>query len=106
MCLLAAPAAELRDRWLVRDAGNPMAGRRRQAAAAWFLAASEALGDAALAAIEPDASAAQRVAELQRALDAVTDHELLHQHLFDAVVQQAAGSSTAPGRGHGASPTA
>jgi hypothetical protein len=88
-CQLPAPATELRDRWLVGDGGDPAAVRRRQAAA-WFLAAGEALGDAALAAMDATAPAARRMAQLQAALEAVTDHELLHQRLFDAAAQLAA----------------
>lgn len=51
---------------------------------AWFVAASEALGDAAIARAAPDAHPHDRVEDLFAALDAVPDHEKLHQALADA----------------------
>lgn len=93
-CLVPAPPADCRDRWLTRRAAATLRSR----AAAWFLAAGEALGNAALAAIDPDAPPDRRMRDLRRAVDAVTDHELLHQHLFDAVARLAA-ATTNPARG-------
>ncbi len=52
----------------------------------WFIAASEAVGDAALAwaaAVSP-AGTMERLAALETAVAAVADHELLHQALADA----------------------
>jgi len=48
---------------------------------AWFCAAAEALGDAAIAGINPKLPAAFRVDHLLAAIDAVPDHEKLHQRL-------------------------
>lgn len=50
----------------------------------WFLAANEALGDAAIAALNPKDPAAWRVDDLLDALDALPDHEKLHQALAAA----------------------
>jgi hypothetical protein len=50
----------------------------------WFLGAAEALGDAAIATIDPKLPALWRVEDLILALDAFPDHEKLHQHLADA----------------------
>ena len=52
--------------------------------AEWFIAAGEALGDAAIAQIPADLHPAWRVDDLVRALDAHPDHEKLHQRLADA----------------------
>jgi len=50
----------------------------------WFLAAGEALGDAAFKAIDGRLPAIWRVEDLLIALDGFPDHEKLHQHLADA----------------------
>lgn len=50
----------------------------------WFLSAGEALGDAALARINPKDPAHYRVDDLLEFLDAVPDHEKLHQALAAA----------------------
>ncbi len=50
----------------------------------WCLAASEALGDAALALVDEPPGAAGRIAALETMLAAVADHEILHQRLGDA----------------------
>ncbi len=52
--------------------------------AQWFLEASEKLGDAALADVDPTLKGIQLVDELQTRLNVFTDHELLHQRLADA----------------------
>lgn len=50
----------------------------------WFLATNEALGDAAIAAVKPGDPPAWRVDDLLEALDALPDHEKLHQALAAA----------------------
>ncbi|MEK6701416.1 MAG: hypothetical protein AABZ53_04075 [Planctomycetota bacterium] len=50
----------------------------------WFLAANEALGDWAIASIEPETHPWYRVDCLLEALDALPDHEKLQQRLGDA----------------------
>ncbi|GAB4108780.1 MAG: hypothetical protein Kow00105_16580 [Phycisphaeraceae bacterium] len=52
--------------------------------ARWFLEASEKLGDAALADVDPTLTGVQLVDELQKRLNVFTDHELLHQRLADS----------------------
>ena len=47
----------------------------------WFQAAAEALGDAAIASVDPDEPAAHRVLDLIERLDALPEHEKLHQAL-------------------------
>lgn len=58
----------------------------------WFLAANEALGDAAIEAIPATASVHQRVDALMERLEALPDHEKLHQALADAARDAARGS--------------
>ena len=62
------------------------------AAAHWFIAASEALGDAALEAVDAPRGSLERVEQLEAMVVAVNDHELLHQALGDAARAVAAGS--------------
>lgn len=50
----------------------------------WFVNASEALGDAALALVEAPRGSRERVEQLEGFITACGDHELLHQALFDA----------------------
>lgn len=50
----------------------------------WFLSAAEAVGDAAIARINPRLPAAFRVDQLMEFLDAIPDHEKLHQRLEEA----------------------
>ncbi|MEM1446863.1 MAG: hypothetical protein AAGF84_12460 [Planctomycetota bacterium] len=50
----------------------------------WFVTASEALGDAALALVEAPRGSRERVEQLEGFITACGDHELLHQALFDA----------------------
>lgn len=66
------PASPTRDR--VTD-GIPMD---------WFEAAAEALGDAGFDSVDAAAPAAHRVEDLIDRLQAVPEHEKLHQHLADA----------------------
>lgn len=49
----------------------------------WFMKASEALGDAAYAAVDADPGTPQRFDELAEALNSATDHEILHQRLAE-----------------------
>ena len=49
----------------------------------WFLDAGEVLGDAALAAVDPQLKGEPRIEALQQCLLAVTDHEIIHQRLGD-----------------------
>jgi hypothetical protein len=51
---------------------------------AWFAGALEALGDSALADIDPELELERRIDLLMIQLDAHPDHELLHQALADA----------------------
>ena len=51
---------------------------------AWFLRASEALGDAAISQVEAPLGDVERVTGLESMLDVVTDHEKLHQRLGEA----------------------
>ncbi len=50
----------------------------------WFTAASESIGDAAIARVKPNLPASWRVDELLLYLDAIPDHEKLHQRLAEA----------------------
>ncbi len=52
--------------------------------AEWFEAAGEALGDAAIASVDPGLHPAWRVDDLMALLDAFPDHEKLHQGLEGA----------------------
>ena len=56
---------------------------------AWLVGATEALGDEAIAAVDPDIAAADRVSALLDRLNTVVDHEKLHQALMDACHQAA-----------------
>lgn len=61
------------------------------AAGHWFIAASEALGDAALARVEAPLGSLEHVEQLERMVAAVGDHEILHQRLADAARAMPAG---------------
>jgi len=50
----------------------------------WFLDACEALGGAALATVKAPLGDPQRIEQLERCLEAVPDHEIIHQALGDA----------------------
>jgi hypothetical protein len=73
-----APPAELIGRWLPAQSGGPASPSH------WFMQASEALGNAAIAACTAPLGDALRVEQLEQAVSAVGDHELLHQALADA----------------------
>lgn len=62
--------------------------------AAWFMAASEAVGDAGIARVRPTDPAAWQAEDLFDALDAAPDHEKLHQHASRAC--EAASREPAP----------
>ncbi len=55
------------------------------AAGHWFIAASEALGDAAFSQVDAAMGSLERVEQLERMVAAVGDHEILHQRLAEAV---------------------
>ena len=50
----------------------------------WFMQASEALGDAAIDAIDAASGSLAYLQALEQALSCVDDHEILHQRLADA----------------------
>lgn len=79
VCRVPAPPAECVNQKLVP--GEDQAGA---AAAHWFIAASEALGDAALAQVDAPVGSQQRLEQLEAMVAAVSDHELLHQALSEA----------------------
>ncbi len=93
---VAPPAAPLppRPRAPRRRAKAPSPPESRRAGSAppgepvpspeWFLAANEALGDAALAEVNPAAHPETRIEALMLRLAAHPDHEKLHQALADA----------------------
>jgi len=83
-CDVPAPPAEL-----VHQRVDP---GRHHAAAHWFIAASETLGNAALASVEAPLGTLDRVGQLEAMLAAVGDHELLHQRLADAARALIAGT--------------
>jgi hypothetical protein len=64
--------------------------------AAWFQGANEALGDHAIAGVKPDEHPWWRVDDLMEALDALPDHEKLHQAL--AAACRSAHTTPAPDR--------
>jgi len=64
---------------------------------AWFEHAGEALGDSAIAKIDDELHPHWRVDELMEALDAVPEHEKLHQALADAC-RSATGTEEPTGR--------
>ncbi|MEM9414145.1 MAG: hypothetical protein AAGA29_01545 [Planctomycetota bacterium] len=74
----SAPPSAWQSRW------TPGGSDTTSTPAHWWMQASEALGNAALASIDAELGTVERVAELEAALSAVGDHELLHQALADA----------------------
>lgn len=65
-------------------AADPAGQAAAGAAGHWFIAASEALGDAALAGVTAPRGTRDRIDQLEAAVAAVGDHEILHQRLADA----------------------
>ena len=81
--VVAAPPAEWVDRWLApSDARARQLGGRTPSD--WFIDATEALGDAALAQVAAPPGTRARLEELERCLSVVADHEFVLQHLADA----------------------
>lgn len=89
-CEVPAPPADAINQRLTPDDSHG------QAAAHWFIAASEALGDAALSAVEAPLGSAARLEQLEAMVAAVGDHEILHQRLGDAA-RALADTQPAPG---------
>ncbi len=92
-CEVSAPPEGWRDRWLRPNEGVGRAAADTSTAqpsaswpspADWFLDATEALGDAAIAAVTDRPGTRQRLERLEAMLAAAPDHELLHQRLADA----------------------
>ena len=101
-CTVPAPPVDCLDRWLQIGTTTSCNGTRvetRQAdqisdgtcdfdlavsASDWFLDACETLGDAALARVVAALGSVERIIQLERCLDVVTDHEITHQRLGDA----------------------
>lgn len=81
-----APPADWRNRWLspqeVAQAGEPGPDD-------WFIDACEALGDAAIAQVRDPLGSIERIERLESMLAVSTDHELLHQALFEAALAYA-----------------
>lgn len=64
---------------------SPAGDRGAEAPTAeWFFGAGEAMGDAAIAKVNPKLPAVYRVDQLMEYLDAFPDHEKLHQRLEEA----------------------
>jgi hypothetical protein len=87
-CEIAAPPAAWVDRWLLRPGPVPQEPAANPGAAPtpadWFLDAAEALGDQALSQVAAPPGSIERVEALEKCLEAATDHELIHQRLWDA----------------------
>jgi hypothetical protein len=95
-CQAPAPYPYCVDRWLDQpqrpgstdtqgsDTAKATNAPETGQAAEWFLNVTERLGDAALAQIDAHATALQRIQLLEQRLSVVTDHEILHQRLWDA----------------------
>ena len=75
---LPAPKADWVGQWIAPAAIAP------PTPAHWFMQASEALGNAALAAIDAEAGSLVYLQALEQALACVDDHEILHQRLASA----------------------
>lgn len=81
-----APPPAWRERWLwpgesFEAENDPL---RSQTPSDWVLSASEALGDAAIAAVTAPLGSLERIVELEAMLAVVPDHEKLHQRLGEA----------------------
>lgn len=75
---LPAPKTDWRGQWIDPSKVTP------PTPAHWFMQASEALGNAALAAIEVQPGSLDYLQALEQALACVDDHEILHQRLAAA----------------------
>jgi hypothetical protein len=94
-CEVAGPPAGWADRWIAPSAGRPGAAAGPAAhptPADWFLDAAEALGDQALSQAAAVHEPMARLAALEKCLEVVTDHELIHQRLWEAARALGAGS--------------
>ena len=63
---------------------QPLEGEKKTKAVHFFIASGEALGNAALERVTADEGTVERVDQLEAAIAAVGDHEILHQRLADA----------------------
>ena len=85
-----APPAAWVEKWLApmghgeTTAGDTSDTGSGQTAADWFIAATELLGDSALDQVGSELDGIDRVSALEQRLAVVTDHEILHQRLWDA----------------------
>ena len=75
---LPAPKSEWIGQWIDPSSVVP------PTPAHWFMQASEALGNAALAEIEAEPGSVHYLRALEKALACVDDHEILHQRLASA----------------------
>jgi len=80
-CLIDAPAKAWIDRWFsptdIEVAPPPRPS-------GWFIDATEAIGDLAVSQVDSPLGTPQRVAALESRLAVMTDHEILHQRLWEA----------------------
>lgn len=86
-CKIDAPPAPWLNRWLNHNGAEHQTGEPNGSPgkpADWFLDACEALGDAALAQVPDMLDPLQRIKALEQCLGVVTDHEILHQRLWQA----------------------
>lgn len=84
---MPAPPAAWRNRFLSPD--EPWPGKQPAKGVPprpgdWFIDATEALGDAALAKVKAPLGSLERITQLEAALQVVMDHEFLHQALAQA----------------------
>lgn len=94
-CRLPAPPREWINRFLRPGEVRVKPGTPADSPGAWFVHATESLGDAALAVIDPNLAGAARVAAIEQCLEVVTDHEIIHQRLADAARDLARDSARA-----------
>lgn len=83
-----APHARELNEWGAQTGSTQAAlASATRTAADWFLDAVEAMGNAALASLPAELPTQDRVARLERMVEGVGDHELLHQELGQAVTK-------------------
>ena len=88
-CCVAAPDADWIDRWLNIPENQEHSdnnqrvdiGKPTQRPVDWFLDAYESLGNTALATVRPSFGDLEKIGVIERCLEAVPDHEILHQRL-------------------------
>lgn len=94
-CIWPAPSDSWINRWLSPPTDYPVTVPSQPVRSAdqlnlplypadWFLDACEALGDTALTQVGADLNGSDRVEALEKCLEVVADHEILHQRLGDA----------------------